>query len=82
VTASPSFACRLPRMDGAPTHLPRHTTVIERRAVVGREFLMYLQPLMLFSFTVNLPNWLVSANTLVGILIGLIIGLLLGRISR
>jgi hypothetical protein len=43
---------------------------------------MYLQPLMLFSFTVNLPNWLVSTNTLVGILIGLIIGLLLGRISR
>ena len=43
---------------------------------------MNLQPLMLFSFTVNVPNWLVSTNTLVGLLVGLIIGLLIGRVSR
>ena len=43
---------------------------------------MHFQPLILFSFTVDVPNWLFSANTLIGIAIGLIIGLLIGRISR
>ena len=43
---------------------------------------MAFQPMLLVSFTVDLPNWLFSANTVVGILIGLCIGLLVGRLGR
>lgn len=41
-----------------------------------------LQPLLLTSFTINIPNWLFSGQTLVGLLIGLVIGLVIGRVAR
>ncbi|HWE62972.1 MAG TPA: hypothetical protein VHB98_14760 [Chloroflexota bacterium] len=41
-----------------------------------------LNPVLLTSFTVNVPDWLLSYQTLVGLVIGLIIGVLIGRTSR
>jgi uncharacterized membrane-anchored protein YhcB (DUF1043 family) len=38
-----------------------------------------LEPILLTSFTVQMPDWLFSYQTLVGLVIGLLIGLLIGR---
>lgn len=43
---------------------------------------MYPLSILLFAFTVDIPNWLFATNTLVGLLIGLIVGLILGRARR
>jgi hypothetical protein len=41
-----------------------------------------LNPVLLTSFTINIPDWLFSFQTLVGVLIGLLIGLLIARVRR
>ncbi|HWE62902.1 MAG TPA: hypothetical protein VHB98_14405 [Chloroflexota bacterium] len=44
--------------------------------------MLNLLPLMLVSFTVHLPDWLFSFNTLVGLVIGLLLGMVIGRVRR
>lgn len=42
----------------------------------------HLTPLVLTSFTVNLPDWLFSVHALIVFLVGLLVGLVLGRVRR